>query len=455
MAVLHHYQVDHLFLLVGTNPLPNFVAARLLLRDPQQSNVYFIYSDDTNEPRQTLEKVLKQHGYARFTDVKVEEANPDHIRNRVTEYAKGVSGKIGLNYTGGTKAMSVHAYLALETLTRPGDNDRNSPVLAHVQYSYLDARMLRLIIEGTNLSRVTPISVGILVQLTLDDMLALHGRVVSLKRDLIWSHAAETLVHVYSDKDYQKIWQRWVGRTFFREPVWQMFESSVLAERDALWQEWIRSTFVYEEYKRRVWKTKTELEKTAFTLPVEVAAVGAALLHETGLQEPVNMRAIMRQSPFRDADDFGKWFDGTWLETYVLQQIQQLQCEGQYHIHDAARDIQAKREIRLDNEERSRPQQVQLDVAFLRGYQLFVLSCTASSDKDRCKPRLLEAVVRAEQIGGAEARVGLVCCSDEPTTLANEVTDVLGKRVQVFGRQHLRDLRQHLANWIVDVSPPE
>ena len=51
----------------------------------------------------------------------------------------------------------------------------------------------------------------------------------------------------------------------------------------------------------------------------------------------------------------------------------------------------------------------EFDVAATRGYRLFALSCTASSDKDLCKSKLFEAFHRARQMGGDEARVALLC----------------------------------------------
>ena len=39
-----HLQSEHLFLLIGKNPLPNWVAARLLLRD--EGRLYLVHSPD-------------------------------------------------------------------------------------------------------------------------------------------------------------------------------------------------------------------------------------------------------------------------------------------------------------------------------------------------------------------------------------------------------------------------
>jgi hypothetical protein len=424
------YQVDHLFLLVGTNPLPNYVAARLLIKDSQQSQIFLVFSDDTSEPRKALEEVLIEHGYKNFMDVKVDESNPINIRNQIEKYAKDLKGVVGLNYTGGTKVMAVHAYEMLHELSKPKPDGCN----LKVQYSYLDARTLSLNIKEQT-SYLDSVPVGETVQITIEDVLKLHGRNSKFKNDSLWPQTATILAELHADAHLHKSWQKWIGKIFFKEPEWPV---EIVSEE---WKPWIIDNFVHTEYKRRQWKTKTQLKETLLDFPKELVHVGETLLREIGLTNPTNLYQIMQHGSFKRSDDVGKWFEGTWLESYALLQVQHLRDKKKYSIGDIARDIQS-----------TAGQQVQLDVTFLRGYQLFALSCTASSDKDRCKPRLLEAVVRAEQLGGAEARVGLISCYDNPNILQNEVSDLLGSKVRVFGRQHLRDLGNYLAEWIEEVS---
>ena len=111
------------------------------------------------------------------------------------------------------------------------------------------------------------------------------------------------------------------------------------------------------------------------------------------------------------------------------------------------------------------PPPVELDVATVSGYQLFVLSCIATEgmenmkvndrdepragDRGEAKRHLFEAYSRARQVGGDEARVALVSCVANPDTLKAEVVhewDAEGK-IEVFGRTHLRDLSTYLAKW--------
>lgn len=50
------YKVDHLFLLIGENPLPNYVAARLLLNPG--GTPYLVYTTGTEKPAKRLQTIL-------------------------------------------------------------------------------------------------------------------------------------------------------------------------------------------------------------------------------------------------------------------------------------------------------------------------------------------------------------------------------------------------------------
>lgn len=95
-----------------------------------------------------------------------------------------------------------------------------------------------------------------------------------------------------------------------------------------------------------------------------------------------------------------------------------------------------------------------LDVAAMRGYQLFAISCMVAGiqgkgPKNNYKEHLLEAYVRARQLGGDEARVALICHFGDPGLLQQEVEEswFAEGRIQVFGLPELSNLKDHLRNW--------
>ncbi len=437
-ADIERYKVDQLFLLVGTNPLPNYVAAKLLVRDPQTATIFLIHSADTTSARDSLERELKREGYAQIISVLVEEANPANIRNQITTYAKSLQGLVGINYTGGTKAMAVHAYLALATLTT-----------LRVQYSYLDARTLTMQIEGHGIRTTDTVPVGTHISLPVDQLLKLHSREITLDRSLFWPHVAQALADVHRNEQHADNWHAWVARSFFQEPAWPQ------AQSNEAWRAWVREQFIEREYRRRTWVKKKDHDATPLELPEEFSAVRAALHAEAG-QTPLNSLGDLRTlGGFKDLERLGKWLEGGWMEVYVMQQIQVLAKQDALHLGDVARNIIAKIKLKsrsqLDKAEELQ-QEIEIDVAFTCGYQLFVLSCSTSKEKGLGKSKLLEAAIRAEQIGGGEVRLALVSCSVKPREIEKEIADVLGRRVRVFGRNHLHDLGNEVANWITDAS---
>lgn len=151
---------------------------------------------------------------------------------------------------------------------------------------------------------------------------------------------------------------------------------------------------------------------------------------------------------------------GALLERMVVQQVASIAAT--YNLSD----------IRLNLFARKNDIVIEFDVGFLRGYQLFFLSCSVTNpepmkedgtlnekrrkaNRGKAKAKLLEAFVRAKQLGGDEASVALVCLFDgtQSKKLEQELQQTLGGgRVKVFGRKHLLKLSKHLECWIKEQS---
>ncbi len=133
MSELRDYQVDHLLLLVGSNPVPNAVAGRLLTTTA--GTITLIHSKDGFKLAQRLKSWFVRAGYSAgkidFKEVKESDSHSVStvVHQVLNEYEHTVLGenksdsnsanearevRVGINYTGGTKVMSVHAYRALE-----------------------------------------------------------------------------------------------------------------------------------------------------------------------------------------------------------------------------------------------------------------------------------------------------------------------------------------------------
>jgi hypothetical protein len=403
-------KADHLILLIGGNPLPNAVAGQLLVR--AEGTITLLHSGDTAATAQKLHTYLKNKTKKAETNVTilfkgVNETSPAHIVAEVTKQLNHIQGQsVGLHYTGGTKTMSVHAYRAVDQWAE----HKAKPI-----YSYLDARTLSLIVNDES----QPIPLSAEITLPFADLLALHG----------W--------HIH-EKD-----------TPATTPVLPQFSQALLKlyciDNLAAWNEWKEAELQAKCKKANGnWKSKTQLNQITLNWPQdsELAELLDALQAE--LQQGADGLEIQPATltgGFKKPEELCKQLDGGfWLETCVLQALQSI--AGTHYLHDVCMNIR----VPIDSKD------FELDVIAMRDYQLFAFSCDTGSDakggRGHLKLKLFEAYVRAQQLGGDEARAALVCSADDPTGLEAEMRRDLSPHIKVFGRKHLENLADAFAQWI-------
>ena len=414
------YRSDHLFLLIGTNPLPNYVVARLLAKP--NATVYLLHSDGAEGSPSTkgIAEQLEISLCSKRTDVTVElrgisDSDNSKIENAVNRIAQQIlnenpQASVGLNYTGGTKPMAIHSYRVLER--------RFSRVVS----SYLDPRKLALRIDGWGTQGpqlfylLKEADLRQEVETSLDELIDLHQYQYSSDEKPEWALPENTpglldlcraIAHVWSEPDRLRQWQHWMGTEKFQAlPTADKYPKleSVIQAFDAL------------------------LAGSGRTTPAAVAR----------LLRPHDPNATLRSCT--------KWFLGAWLEEYVPDCVNQIAAQlGITSVRLRQRYI-SKTEA---------GDAFELDAAMMIGYQLFAISCIATEKKPVAKEHLLEAYVRARQLGGDEARVGLVCCLDNTDALLKEIKrswDAEGK-IWVFGRSALHDLESKTKLWFETANP--
>lgn len=394
-------KVQHLVLLVGSNPLPNAVAGKLLVRS--EGAITLVHSRDSSPVAQRLKQWLeKEHQKKDMVKLKqVKESDPSSVYQGVWACLEDVQAEsIGLNYTGGTKMMSVHAYLAAQ---RWAEGRGIAPV-----FSYLDAHTLQMVFDPVG-GGASPrrIYVGRKVTMRLEDLLTLHGWSLSHHPvgEPLLPHAARALAQSCSrEADFYRQWKHWVNQAGreagrLREPEDRRFRE------------------IYEILRQELGQPEGEI----------------------GLKHLI----------FKNAhQNFPDWLTGKWLEHHVLDVLNHMQ--DSLGLHERVQNLQTS------------VTQFEVDVVAVRGYQLFAFSCKAKSDEERdgraeLKLALFEAYVRAQQLGGEEARVALVCCAEDPQSIEREMQrdlDTKG-RTRVFGRRDLGDLASYVDDWIRSQSGEE
>jgi Domain of unknown function (DUF1887) len=394
------YKVDHLFLLIGENPLPNYVAARTLLKDG--GTVYLVFTDNTIFQKDRLKGDDGLHKLGikcQPVDLSDNESNAQEIYNtikkRVNESVK--EGKVGLNYTGGTKAMAVHAYRAIQEL-KPD-----------AFFSYLDPRRLKMWINQGNQK---PVDRNVPLKVSLEELFTLHGKYLLTnfppRSEPYLPDLAEEIAKLHENNDSEKKWKEWCNKL------------TPIAELQNLFP-----------------------------------AVGNLLGECLDLPQNKSLKEPAKAAGFSNFKEFHIWLNGTWLESYVLNKLKK--SSDDIGIENEASQmsfnvVDNRSKINTTNKESTA--KFELDIAFIKGYQLFAISCTAKSKKSDCKEKLFEAYLRAKELGGDEARVALVCCYDDPQEIEDELArfGTRDPKVKVFGRSHLAKLDEAIAEWVDEVE---
>ncbi len=398
---LDKYKVDRLFLLMGENPLPNYIATIALLN--KNGIAYLVHTKRTTIQAQRLQQVLAQSNQfntACLIDLGDRQADAHYIWEKLFPYVSNLQKSIGLNYTGGTKPMSVHAYRVIEHLY-PSAN-----------FSYLDANTLEIYFDNhdreSDRVKVSP-------QLSLSQMFQLHG--------LVWRVPP-------SDRPI---------RADLAAKFAELYQNPAMAEGWKQWRQYFRS----QTRKDNQWKPENGLKNL---VPLGLRSLPSdfySVLQNMGAAHQSLSLAKACEYGFADCTNVCEWLDGIWLEHHVLAQVQS--------IAEIAKIQECKMSFRIDERasQSRRWEKFEFDVAFIRNYQLFALSCTTVSDRKTCKQKLFEAHARARQLGGTEARVGLVCCNNRPDTLKEELeVETRDRKIAVFGRQDLNNLGQKILNWV-------
>ena len=417
MDELANYQTENLILLMGTNPLPNYVAAQLLLKP---NGMLLLVHSRKVEP---VADRLANHFRASFSIKKIEvpEAEGSTIFERVDKAVSKITGSIGFNYTGGTKCMAVHAYRVVHECFGK-----------YAIYSYLDARTLEMVFDREGQNSIH-FPVGRLLEPGLRNLLTLHGYDYKKVKDVpCLPSSTPTLPDKASQiKDLFTGAYRLGGVRGFK----QFYDD---------WRDWLDSELKMKQdfpsYEKRYKKDPLGFESTRLFQGStwDGCTTIGALAANWGLH-PVAL---------------AEWLDGKWLEHYTVAEAQQVQAEC--HIQELLMNIEAEFQATGSSQIQ---RGFELDIAGLRGYQLFVISCTSGYRKGEVKTKLFEAFFRARQIGGEEARVALLCCAlpmdrsenrdSYPALIQSEIREEWDAhdQVQVFGLEHLDNLRNYLKEW--------
>jgi hypothetical protein len=385
-------QGGKLVLLVGSNPLPNYLAACAL----RPNSLVLVCTVETepakNRLKQALRTALEYLDSNAITEHIVEDAVSATAVHRAIDPLlgppqAGVSEgppAVWLNYTGGTKVMAAHARMAfyerkihpsLVSYLDEGGGGRQ-PGLR------FDDGTARLLAECGS------------VPLNLKTILELHG---------ITHKPRQAKDPAPTPNDAHEI-------------LCKVLQGVGLARK------------LYCERKRLEQFTNPSNGTNA---PFRVVEHGLTLsLQEFPTDEQLRAFANRRE---RESwfEQWYKFIGGEWLEYWLGDQIDALKLAPAPELT-----------VGFDAFRGERKAQNEVDIAVVRGFRSHFISCTTDSTKDLCKSKLFEVAVRSRQLGGDLARASIVCLADDKTVAAlqADVDDLWGatNTTKVFGISDIR-----------------
>jgi len=329
---------EHLILLIGTNPLPNFVVAEYYLQNnPELKNIWLVHSEKTNSHEGTYTyaenlvnalKVRHPNNPVRFNFIplsNISDANKISFDIRTLLIIPELKGNssVHLNYTGGTKVMGTHVYLSLKQ-----EDKRLSK-----SFSYLDARTFKIVDDEKGYIRE---DLRDTVSLTFSELIQVHGFERKNKD---------------SNNDFEGVMRE------FRELIKRGKLKEVFHANGG--------------YDRAIFESKNKKGKLAEKIedidPNIIANSTPNDVFQRILSALPDDYKIFKKGSGKNFKRAIKFLDGGWFEEYIYKVLKE-------NFNQPNIEILKDWEIRKDGWTGN----FQLDVILLRGYQLIGISCTTS-----------------------------------------------------------------------------
>jgi len=363
-----------LFLLVGSNPLPNYVVGDYLLKSERRDEnelpvpdlIALVHSEETEVFANKLKEKFKQKGEkidVKLIDLKDKESDPQNIKEELNVFLKKRENlsSFHLNFTGGKKTMSVYTYITIYDYAK------------NAIFSYLDPDKHRIVLDDdkhfpTDDDLRKKVSLDIKTVLELHDMeIKNQGKEKPLYKEIMNEEKFNEVVKyiLQTIAEDRKKWKSEMDK--FRE----RFSDKIKTKKGKL----KRKTKLIEEIKKA-----NEDRVFAFLFNN---------LLENNKYDPEQAEKF---------PSFYKFITGEWLEDLVLITLQKLQKEEKIKVNEVRKGIEAKYKNR----------ETEMDIIVMKGYEMFLITCTTDTGIGLVKQKAFEAIYRAQQLGGEHAKVVVV-----------------------------------------------
>jgi len=373
---------EHLVLLVGANPVPNYLTAKTLM----PKRVTLLYTEETKEIRERLAGVLVKLGIGiESSPALAKPLASGHAAKEIRDRCTQLQDKPWLDYTGGTKVMSAHAR-----------SSRRGEASVWGAISYLDESAGVLRIEHPNPQmRQIPEDA-----LTLKLLFEIHG---------LYDKDGDADKFYEYAKESPDTWLKCA------QSMWGIVEKDHLKLCALLY------SFYESVEDKYLMETIADKRKV---LPTCIQDAVQELDDKfTSVDRPERRKVC-------------KFIGGVWLDLWVAMQTRSiLPASGAVHCSVKPRVPE------VGIEQKNFPY-FELDVVAMHSNRLHVISCTTDADLELCRHKAFEVMQRAYQLGGDLARPAIACFLDETDAklLKEDLCDVwtAPSSLEVFGIETLR-----------------
>ncbi len=383
-----------LVLLVGTNPLPNYVVAKYFLKNNKNLKKIWLLHSETRVDigqegtkwlaeniKEVLTEEFNQKGlkfnYCSLSNVSSAKETRNNINEKLIKNLSNESN-VHLNYTGGTKTMAVHSHRVLR------ENLKN------VSFSYLDVRTFSL--KDDEKGNITE-DLREKINISLENLMKLHGYERNKKASAnYWDHWKPTLETFKQLIGCDKLQNYLKWKNDELRPIFYRFGKFLS------WQDFQRS-YGSSSFKNSL---NNDLRALLSTIP------GENKFFDEKWEIKIN---INNENEYkrRCKETIEGFLDGKWLEGYVYMILKQ-KTEKEFSRRNIP--IEANWYIKKTKGKKT----FELDVILINGYQVCGISCTTSNYESRCKSKGFEVLHRVNQIGGEEAKAILITCLPKEKT---------------------------------------
>ncbi|MCR6546875.1 hypothetical protein [Dehalobacterium formicoaceticum] len=419
-----------LVLLVGTNPLPNYVVSKYFQNQNKKlRRIWLVHSEEERNINQRGTKHLAENirqailgewdeaisiNYVSLSNI----ASAERIERDIKEYLSPAvltsTTGLHLNYTGGTKAMAVHVYRSLEELW-----DRKC------SFSYLNARNFCIHVDQEG---VITEDLRDEVKLSLEGLTKLHGCEKSKedKNKREWPEADAALEDMVNKGEISN-YLDWVENTLKYIYFDTGKKPNNLREHMINFQKLER----WEEVNNDVVNAPEYIKNILRGIPREYSPI-----NDDGSVWIPSADVTKIEVKRRADDPIDGYLAGKWLEKYVANVIKR-------NIEQEDLNWPTEMNWYIKNHE-SHDKKFELDVIFMNGYQVCCISCTTARAEGICKGKGFEVLLRVEQIGGEEGKPVLVTCLEQSKVqkVESDLEKIRGsgdRKLLVLGREDLQE----------------